>query len=163
MLSGNHHLTEDQQFIEDMGLFFERSGATRMMGRVLGRLLIAQPPLQSADDLMATLHVSRGAISTALRQCVDRGMVDQVSLPGHRRDYYQIRPGAWTQVMHRSIPLVAYVRTLADRGLALLADQPPHARARLEEMRSLYVFFEERLPALIEEWEAQWRAHQHAR
>ncbi len=130
-----------------------------MMGRILGRLLIAQPPLQSADDLMVALQVSRGAISTALRQCVDRGMVDQVSLPGQRRDYYQIRPGAWTQVMHRSIPLVAYVRTLADRGLALLADDPPQSRARLEEMRSLYVFLEERLPALIAQWEGQRRAY----
>jgi hypothetical protein len=51
----------------------------------------------------------------------------------------------------------------ADRELALLADQLPQARARLEEMRSLYVFFEERLPALIKEREASWRAHHHAR
>lgn len=163
MLIDRHPPTEEQRFIEDMGIFFERAGATRMMGRVLGWLLIAQPPLQSADDLVDTLHVSRGAISTTIRQCVDRGLVDRVSLPGQRRDFYQIRPGAWMQVMHRSIPLVASVRTLADRGLTLVADQPPQARARLEEMRSLYVFFEERLPALIEEWEAQWRAHQHAR
>lgn len=133
------------------------------MGRVLGWLLIAQPPRQSAEDLMAALHVSRGAISTTLRQCVDRGMIDRISLPGQRRDFYQIRPGAATQMLHRSIPIMTAARMLTERGLALLADQPPQSRERLEEMHSLYVFFEEHLPALIEEWEAQWHAQQQAR
>jgi DNA-binding transcriptional regulator GbsR (MarR family) len=137
-----------------MALFFEQAGATRMFGRIFGWLLIANPPLQSAEDLADALQVSRGAISTTMRQLVDRGMVDRVSLPGQRRDYYQVRPGAWTQVLRRSIPLVVYIRLLAERGLELLKDQPPAARQRLEEMRSLYGFFEERLPALIEEWEA---------
>lgn len=163
VLSEIEHPTEQQRFIEDMGLFFERSGGTRMMGRVLAWLLIAQPPLQSAEELMAALQVSRGAISTTLRQCIERGMVDRISLPGQRRDYYQIRPGAGAQMMQRSVPIMTAARVLIERGLALLADQPPLARARLDEMHSLYEFLEERLPALIEEWDAQWRAQQEAR
>jgi DNA-binding transcriptional regulator GbsR (MarR family) len=150
-------LTDKQRFVEELGLFFEHAGSTRMMGRILGHLLIAKPPLQSADDLADALQVSRGAISTSMRQLVERALVDRVSLPGQRRDYYQIRPGAWAQVLQRSLELTTEFRRIADRGLALLRDQPPEDRQRLEEMRSVYTFFEERLPELFAEWERAWQ------
>lgn len=146
-----------------MGLFFEKAGSTRMMGRILGHLLIAVPPLQTAEDLADGLQVSRGAISTAMRQLVDRALVDRVSLPGQRPDYYQIRPGAWAEVLQRSLALTTQLRLLADRGLALQQDQPPEHRLRLEEMRSVYAFFEERLPELFAEWETYWQQHRTTR
>jgi hypothetical protein len=83
--------------------------------------------------------------------------VDRVSLPGQRRDYYQIRPGAWAQVLQRSLELTSEFRRIADRGLALMQDQPPEDRQRLEEMRSVYTFFEERLPELFAEWQRRWQ------
>lgn len=140
-----------------MGLFFERAGATRMMGRILGWLLIATPPLQTAENLADVLQVSRGAISTTMRQLVDRALVDRVSLPGQRADYYQIRPGAWAEVLQRGLVLTTQFRQLAERGLALKQDQPPESRQRLEEMHSVYTFFEERLPELFAEWETYWQ------
>jgi len=142
-----------------VGLFFERAGSTRMMGRILGWLLIATPPLQTAENLADVLQVSRGAISTTMRQLVDRALVDRVSLPGQRADYYQIRPGAWAEVLQRSVALTTQMRLLAERGLALKQDQPPESRQRLEEMHSMYTFFEERLPQIFAEWETYWQEH----
>jgi DNA-binding transcriptional regulator GbsR (MarR family) len=128
-----------------------------MNGRVLGRLLIAVPPLQTAEALADALQVSRGAISTTMRQLVERRLVERVSLPGQRPDYYQVVPGAWSQVLQHSVALTAQLRLIADRGLALLQDQPAEYRVRLEEMRSVYAFFEERFPELLAEWEVYWQ------
>jgi len=42
---------EKLHFIEDIGLFFEQLGLPRMAGRILGVLLISDPPAQSIDDI----------------------------------------------------------------------------------------------------------------
>lgn len=146
-----------QRFVEDVGLFMEQSGGTRMFGRVLAWLLIAVPPLQTAEELATALHASRGAISTAVRQLVDVGLVERVRFPGQRRDYFQTTPGAWMQIMRPGVARYAQLRLLAERGLALLADRPPETRLRLEAMRDFCTFVEERLPALFAEWDAQRR------
>jgi len=45
-------LTDTQQrFIEDMAYLWEKSGGQRMTGRILGWLLICDPPEQSAGEI----------------------------------------------------------------------------------------------------------------
>lgn len=46
------------QFVEDLGLYFEAYGLTRMAGRMLGHLLVSAPGHQSADQLMNALRWS---------------------------------------------------------------------------------------------------------
>ena len=38
---------EEKHFVEDISLYFEQMGLPRMAGRVLGVLLICDPPAQS--------------------------------------------------------------------------------------------------------------------
>lgn len=42
---------------------------------------------------------------------------------------------------------------LAERGLGLLEGKEPESRQRLMEIRNLYAFLEQELPALLERWE----------
>ena len=41
---GRSQSLEQQQFIEEVGLLFERDGFPRMSGRIFGWLLISNPP-----------------------------------------------------------------------------------------------------------------------
>lgn len=75
------------EYIEEMGLLMERFGVSRMTGRVLGALLMADPPEQTAEALATTLRASRGSISGATRTLEQMGFIDRVSKPGERRDY----------------------------------------------------------------------------
>ena len=49
------NFAEKQHFAEEVGLFFERSGMTRMAGRILGWLLVCDPPHQTLNDLAEAL------------------------------------------------------------------------------------------------------------
>lgn len=140
------------QFVEDVGLTFEEIGLPRMMGRVLGWLLIADPPHQSFDELADVLQASRGSISTSTRGLIQTGLVERVSFPGQRRAYYRLRENGWSAIMERRMSSMSVIRRLAERGLDLLSEEPEDRRRRLEEMRSLYAFFEREMPALIERW-----------
>ena len=49
--------TELRHYLEQWGLLFESLGSTRMMGRVLGWLLVCEPPEQTAREIADALGV----------------------------------------------------------------------------------------------------------
>jgi DNA-binding transcriptional regulator GbsR (MarR family) len=146
---------ELRRFVEEVGLLFELSGMPRMAGRILGWLLIAEPPHQSLSQLAEALQASKGSISTMSRLLIQAGIVDRISLPGDRRDYFCIKLGAWTELIQQKTAQIKAVREIAERGLGLLEGEPDERRQRLEEMRNFHAFFEGELPRLVQRWERE--------
>lgn len=131
---------------------FEELGSTRMVGRILGRLLICDPPHQSSAELAEDLMVSRASISTATRQLLSMGMIVKHPVPGDRSTYFRVPPDAFETHMLRDMARVGLFTDLCKRGLAMLADDPPEMRARLQELHDLYAFMEKELPLLLDKW-----------
>ncbi len=150
--------SEQQQFIEAVGLSFEQAGLPRMAGRILGWLLICDPPHQSPGELAEVLQASKGSISSMTRLLEQLGVIERLSLPGERRDYFRIRSESWAALFKRRMELVSNFRQLADRGLELLSEHTPEQRQRLDEMRNMYAFFEYEVPRLLERWEQERRS-----
>lgn len=146
---------EYRRFAEDVALHFEQAGLSRTVGRIFGWLLISDPPHQTMDDLVDGLKVSKSSVSVATRSLIESGLVQRLSLPGERRDYYCVVEGVWSTLMHQRLSQLAALRELAEQGLEMLADQPAERRNRLREMRDFNAFFEEELPDLLDRWEAQ--------
>jgi DNA-binding transcriptional regulator GbsR (MarR family) len=105
------------------------------------------------NELVEALLASKASISNTTRLLIQLGLIERVSLPGCRRDYFRIKPNAWSQLVKDEMLKLAAIRKLADRGLRLLEDREPQFRRRLQEMRDLYAFFERELPPVIERWE----------
>jgi DNA-binding transcriptional regulator GbsR (MarR family) len=144
-----------KHFVEEVGLLFELMGLPRMAGRIFGWLLISNPPHQSMDELVEVLQASKGSISTMTRLLIQVGLIERLSLPGQRRDYFRIKPDAWSQVIKQRLVQITAFREMAEKGLKLLEDEPLLLRQRLEEMRDIHAFFERELPAMNERWEAE--------
>jgi hypothetical protein len=98
---------EERHFIEDTGLFFEQMGMPRMAGRILGVLLIAEPPAQSITDLSEKLMASKSSISIMARLLVEHGLIERVASPVPRRDYYRFKPGGWITYMREWLGLMS--------------------------------------------------------
>jgi DNA-binding MarR family transcriptional regulator len=147
--------TQDEQllhYIEEFGLFFEQFGSPRTAGRILGWLLVCEPPHQTMDELAEVLQVSKSSISTASRMLIQTGLVSKVSFPGERKDFYRISEDAWLRGWSAKNSQTTAMRQLAERGLTLLADDSLSRRARLQTMHDLYEFLEAELPKLTERW-----------
>lgn len=142
-----------RQYAEDVALYYERVGMSRSAGRILGWLLVAEPPHQSMTDLVEALEVSKSSVSTATRDLVKMDLIERISLPGIRQDYYRIIDGVWKNAFEQRQSQLVDLRKLADRGLELLADKPAEQQKRLRDMRDLYAFMEEEVPRLLERWE----------
>ncbi|QYJ16306.1 HTH-type transcriptional regulator MmpR5 [Rubrobacter xylanophilus DSM 9941] len=148
---------EKLAYIEEFGVFFERVGVSRMVGRVLGALLVAEPPEMTAGELAEVLRASRGSISTATRTLEQMGMVRRFTRPGERRDYFRVRSHAWEEMIRRQTGMVSDFVALAERGLELLDPGTPEARESLEEMRDFYAFWERQIERFMELWEQEKR------
>lgn len=150
-------VSELDEYVEEIGLFFANAGLPRMPGRVLGWLLVCEPAHQSAEELAAALRVSSGSVSMAVRMLVQAGAVERYALTGSRRTFYRLRPGFWLREAEEKAKLAAEWRKLADRGLAMLDDTPGEDQAarslRLEEMRDMYAFLETEYAQI----DARWR------
>ncbi len=148
--------TSRKQFIEEMGIFFEKTGFPRMAGRIWGWLLVCDPPEQTAAQIAEALQASRGSISTMTRLLQIWG-VERVGVPGKRGGFYRIKKGSFMKLLHTEAGMFSEIRSLAERGLETLENERPEVRERLIEGRDLFAFVEKEYPLLIEKWQQQRR------
>ena len=149
------HQLEEKHFIEDIGLFFEQMGMPRMAGRILGVLLISDPPAQSITDIAQALKASKSSISIMARLLVENGLIERVASPIPRRDYYRFKAGGWILYMRQWLGLMSELHEIAERGLALMGEMPSEMKERLLEAHDLFSLMEERFPALLETLEKE--------
>ncbi|GAA3745519.1 GbsR/MarR family transcriptional regulator [Salinactinospora qingdaonensis] len=140
-----------RHYVEELAVVLEGMGLVRMHGRVVGWLLICDPPEQSASDIQLALEASKGSISGALRFLTTAELVEQAPKPGKRRNYYRIRRHAWSRMISKRVPLFATFAELAERGLREF-DDPSGRLERLHEMRDFFRWLEREMPELLESW-----------
>lgn len=141
---------------------FEQVGLPRMAGRIFGWLLISHPSHQSHSELAEVLQASKGSISMMARLLMQLSLIERVVIPGDRRDYFQIKPNAWSQVMQQQLIRVTAFRKLAEQGLQILNDAPVSQQQRLQEMHDIHTFWEHELPLLYQRWEQEQAKRQTA-
>jgi len=157
----NERQAEEKNFVEEAGIVFEQTGLPRMAGRVLGRLLISDPPHQSTNEMAEALMTSIGTISTATRHLIQFGLVERFYLPGVRHGHFRIQTDAWKHMIRRGIvDEIKLIRQLVKHGLELLADKPHPTPKRLAEMLAVYTFLEREFPALLERWEQETKRYE---
>lgn len=104
-----------QEFIERMGLIAEADGLPRIGGRLFGLLLISDQP-RSLDDLADALGASKASISTDARRLLERGIVERVTRPADRRDYYRLAPDFYRRMLeHRVARWARFGQCLAEQ------------------------------------------------
>jgi DNA-binding transcriptional regulator GbsR (MarR family) len=148
---------EKTRFVEGMGRYFEQFGISRIGGRILGLLMIAQEPL-SLDDMATTLLVSRASISTNMRLITASGLAELVTKPGDRRDYYCFTDDAWGHSLAIELKSLHPLRRMTARALGALEPEDQEARARLEDAVDFCDYFIEEHHRIIAGWRERLRA-----
>ncbi|GAB3767635.1 GbsR/MarR family transcriptional regulator [Microlunatus parietis] len=140
-------------FTDAVAAFFAREGMPLIPGRVIGWLLISDPPEQAAAQLAEVLQASRSSISSATRMLTPSGLVEGIRKRGDRQEYFRIAADGWSRMLMRRYGYATEFRDLLSRGLTVLDDAPADRRERLQNVHSLYGFLADELPALLQRWE----------
>ncbi|MBL8156898.1 MAG: MarR family transcriptional regulator [Anaerolineae bacterium] len=142
-----------QQFVEDCGLYFERVGLTRIAGKIIGWLLICEPPYQDQMDMVTALGASKSSISVALKDLTTLYLVERFTVPGDRRTFYRTSKDMWSRSFRARMHQLTELKELGERGLAALDGESPQRRRRLEFMRDMNAFMATEFPKLLDAWD----------
>ena len=127
----------DEEFVERVGRFYERDGAPRTGGRMLG-LLLLEPRELSIDEIADRLKVSRASVSTNARQLESFRVVERVSHTGDRRDFYRIAAGLEHTLVRYRMERLAQVEQLLAAGTQTPAARDERVRGRLQGLARIH-------------------------
>ncbi|WP_232661445.1 hypothetical protein [Pseudonocardia sp. TRM90224] len=100
----------------------------------------------------------QGRAAAAVTMLRTVGLVEQVPVPGSRRDHFSMRPDAWVRLMSGQNAMIEVMQEIGSAGVAAVEANGP-AQGRLNAMRDFYGFMQAELPALIDRWRAQYSGH----
>jgi DNA-binding transcriptional regulator GbsR (MarR family) len=140
-------------FIERMGLALEADGLPRIAGRIFGLLLVSEDA-RSLDDLAHELMVSKGSISTNARMLEQRAVLERISLPGDRRDYYRVPPDHFSHTMAQRVARWQRFHEAIGEARTSLLIRSPEVLERLEEYQEAYAFMSQVVTEALARWQA---------
>ena len=94
-----HYEEGRSKFIKTWGELGTNWGINKTMGQIHGLLLTSINEL-TTDDIMKTLHISRGNVNMNLRSLVEWQLIKKVEREGDRKDYYAAEKDIWTVFRH---------------------------------------------------------------
>lgn len=107
-------------FIERMGLLVQGDGLPCNAGRIFAPRVFDREAIPFGE-LAETLRISRASVGTSLRVLEERGLVQWVTRPGVRQDYFQLAPDAFAAMLASALRRVDAVRAKIDATIAALA------------------------------------------
>lgn len=143
---------QEARFVEALGQHLVRRGLSPMPSRVWAWLLVCDPAEQTAVDLATALQVSRGGISSAVRDLERMRIIRRTRRRGERRERFFVPRGSVRQLVASMEGVLREGREIADEGLVALAARRPEARSRLQEFRDVYAYYEQEWPAVVERY-----------
>ncbi|MUL41949.1 transcriptional regulator [Streptomonospora sp. PA3] len=114
-------------WVERVATVLSADGIPPIAGRIMGWLMICDPPEQSAGEISAAIGASRASLTTNIRMLTTMELVTRRTRPGERTVYYRVDDDAWYRVVQRQIAGVASYVEVAREGMDLLG--PDSARA----------------------------------
>jgi DNA-binding transcriptional regulator GbsR (MarR family) len=148
------HPDSERDLVDQIALVLEHGGLTPVAGRIMGRLLMCDPPHQSSTQLAEYVHASGGAVSMATRTRITVGLVERIRVRGQRSHFFRIKPDCWSALIHAEMLRLKRLREIADQGLALLASRDTGSDPqRMTDFRDFNAFFEKEFPILVKHWD----------
>jgi DNA-binding transcriptional regulator GbsR (MarR family) len=144
---------EEITFADHVGRFYTRRYAfPPMVGRVLGYLLVCEPPAQSIAELSEALLASRSAITGALEVLERLHAIHRSRAAGERMDRVRLD---FSSAEARGFDITEYqeLGDLAREGLEVLKDAPAERKADALEMAAFADFLVDQTRRMQEEWE----------
>lgn len=139
---------EQHDFVEHMGRWWETGTGSRAAGRILGWLMICEPPHQSAPELVDALEISTGSVSTQIRFLEELQFVERITFPGDRVTHYQLKPDVWVHVMWTETDHLKRMMAISEAGASVVPRQRPE---RVTDIGLIAGFFLEKWPSFMEE------------
>lgn len=137
--------------IESFSVIIEQFGLPRMAGRIFAALTLIEDGAATQSELSSMLQASTGSISTMTRMLEQLGFMERVSIPGDRRDRFQLRQDPLVEMSKRRIEGIIHMINAVEKAKHN-KDIGPLATERLERAESFYRFFHIEMELALVRW-----------
>jgi DNA-binding transcriptional regulator GbsR (MarR family) len=148
---------EQERWVEEIGVYLERNGLAKSIGRIVGLLMISPHPL-TLDEMSAELSISKASASLGTRFGEQAHIIQRVSQPGERKTFYRLNDDFWYRSMEARLDGYRHMRDLVAGGIRVLPREPSEVRQRMEDMCDFLTFYLDEYPKLYARWKKQRRA-----
>ncbi|MCP5358300.1 MAG: MarR family transcriptional regulator [Pseudomonadales bacterium] len=138
------------RFIEQMGLSAQKDGVARISGRIFGYFIVHGGPVSFAQ-LAEELQVSRASVSTNARSLAALGIIERVTLPGDRQDYYQLAASPFLRMIESYLIRMRQMQEILQQADDSIPADMHATHARLAQMRRFYTAAVQANQTLIED------------
>jgi DNA-binding transcriptional regulator GbsR (MarR family) len=140
--------------VEEIGVAFDKTHLPPMIGRVLGFLILADPPYQTFYAIQEFLGASKSSISHALNMMMAKGIIEYVTFPGDRKRYFKINAENWLEQAKCKMTDFAEVdRVLMDALKLRNPDKYSDFNKGLAKIFQFHMYMSQEMPKLFEKWE----------
>ncbi len=146
-------LSARRRYAEDAALVLAGMGMAPAQGKLLGWMLICDPPQQTSTELAEALGLSKGSVSTGMRILEAARLVRRVPLPGRRGHAYEMPDDTFVRFTESHNYRI--FRELMERGLDIVGGEEAPGAQRLRHTRDFYAFVEREFPMLIAKFRAE--------
>lgn len=139
-LANGDRVTEDERLLEwaeQVAMHLARDGVPPIAGRILGWLMVCDPPEQSAAQISSAIGASRASLTMNLRLLTGMGFLTWRTRPGDRTMYYRMAPDAWQAVVRQQVAGIASFLDVTRQGMELLGPESERA----ERIRQAHTTF----------------------
>lgn len=143
-------------FLDRMGQSTEMDGMSPIAGRLFALLILSDGP-RSLDELAEALEVSKASVSTDARRLLERGIVERSTRAGDRRDYYELAPDFFAQVIRSRVARWRRIQQLISDVRATPSDFSPAVRSRFASIDEIQSFVVDKVDEALAAWERQSR------
>ena len=86
-----NELNKDQKaLIERFGHLLKNMGGSGAMGKILGYLILSDPPHRSFEEIQKDVKLSKGSVSNTLKIMEMQGIVEYFTVQGDRKRYFKL-------------------------------------------------------------------------
>ena len=125
------------RFVEQMGLSAQRDGVARIAGRLFGYFIVHGGPVSFAQ-LAKELQVSRASVSTNARTLAALGIIERVSRPGDRQDYYQLADAPFLRMLETYLTRMRAMQEILQQADQSISKDMTATHRRLAQMSEFY-------------------------
>lgn len=147
-----------EEFIERMGLSAQSDGLPRIAGRIFG-FFIMEGGVHSFSEIAERLLVSRGSVSTNARILESLGILERITRPGDRQDYFELSEDPYGKLLQGYVIRMRQNLDIVERTSKKLSATSKKTHKRLQEMDRFYRTAIDNTLVILDSWNTNGKSN----
>lgn len=141
------------KLIENLGLYFEKSGLQPASARIYSLLIISNTKELSFDEIMTILNMSKSATSNAINILLQTSKLEFITKPGVRKRFFRCKVQSLKEGIRKFQDNLFFLNVLLGQVLELRLEDTNVYDQGLDDVISFIDFIIEELNHSVEKWE----------